>query len=855
VSEVTVKQLAKDVGIPVDRLLQQLSEAGLGKASADDSVTVDEKMRLLNHLRESHGKKTTLGEGSKITLKRKSVSELKLPSSQSNRAATRTGKVVSVEVRKKRSPFKRGDAGEEQQVSAQDDKAQREALKREAEVSRLSEEESRQRTEEEKRKQEEAARRAAEEQERKRKNEPEVPVATPPKQQPAAAVGEKPKLKGAEPDQADAERDSAKGKAPGKKAKKSRDRDEERRFGREELHVDAAKSGLRRRKSRPVAKMVVDGERKHGFEKPTAPVVREVRIPPAISVGDLAQQMAIKAGELIKTLMGMGVMATINQVLDHDTAVLLVEELGHTPVSVDPASDENELKLEVQNAGDAVARPPIVTVMGHVDHGKTSLLDKIRSAQVAAGEAGGITQHIGAYHVNTPKGVITFLDTPGHAAFTAMRARGAQATDIVILVVAADDGVMPQTVEAIQHAKAAKVPIIVAVNKIDKHGVDPERVKKELSQHEVLPDDWGGDTMFVPVSALTGQGVDSLLDAILLQAEVMELKAPDQGPATGVIIESSLDKGRGPVATVLVQSGCLSHGDMILTGKEYGRVRAMFDENGKPVKQVGPSIPVVVLGLSGAPNAGDDVVAAVDERKAREIAERRQEKIRDQKLATQQATKREDLFAQMGQAQISSVAIMIKADVQGSAEALRDALHKLPTDQVRVNVIASSVGGISESDVNLALASNAKIIAFNVRADASARKLINDNSVNVKYYSIIYEVIDDVTKLLTGMLEPEIREQFIGLAEVRDVFKSSQFGAVAGCLVVDGVVRRSNPIRVLRDNVVIFQGELESLRRFKDDVKEVRAGTECGIAVKNYNDVKPGDQIEVFERIKVERTL
>lgn len=858
-TQVTVKQLAADVGIPVDRLLQQLSEAGLRKQSAEDSVTVDEKMRLLNHLRESHGKKTTLGEGSKITLKRKSVSELKLPSSQSNRAATRTGKVVSVEVRKKRSAFKRTAGDEEQQkLTAQEEQAQREALKREAELSRLTEEESRQRTEEEKRKQEEAARRAAEDQERKRKAEQETEAQAPSRQQPAAAaVIEKPKQKTvakAEPVPAEVESESAKGK--GKKAKKGRDRDEERRFGgREELHVDAAKSGLRRRKSKPVAKLVAEGERKHGFEKPTAPVVREVRVPPAISVGDLAQQMAVKAGELIKVLMGMGVMATINQVLDQDTAVLVVEEMGHTPVPVDPANYEKDLVLEVEQRGEPVPRPPIVTVMGHVDHGKTSLLDRIRSSQVAAGEAGGITQHIGAYHVNTPKGVITFLDTPGHAAFTAMRARGAQATDIVILVVAADDGVMPQTVEAIQHAKAAQVPIIVAVNKIDKHGVDPERVKQELSKHEVLPEDWGGDTMFVPVSALTGQGIDSLLDAILLQAEVMELKAVDQGPATGVIIESSLDKGRGPVATVLVQSGRLSHGDMILTGKEYGRVRAMFDENGKPVKEAGPSIPVVVLGLSGAPNAGDDVVAAIDERKARETAERRQEKLRDQKLASQQATKREDLFSQMGQTQLSSVAIMIKADVQGSAEALRDALLKLPSDQVRVNIIASSVGGISESDVNLAVASGAKIIAFNVRADASARKAIAENGVNVKYYSIIYEVIDDVTKLLTGMLEPEVREQFIGLAEVRDVFKSSQFGAVAGCLVTEGVVKRSHPIRVLRDNVVIYQGELESLRRFKDDVKEVRAGTECGIAVKNYNDVKPGDQIEVYERIKVERTL
>ncbi|HEY3487502.1 MAG TPA: translation initiation factor IF-2, partial [Gammaproteobacteria bacterium] len=653
-TEVTVKQLADDVGIPVDRLLQQLSEAGLQKNSAEDSVTVDEKMRLLNHLRESHGKKSTLGEGSKITLKRKSVSELKLPSSQSNRAATRTGKVVSVEVRKKRSAFKRGSAAEEEQqrLTAIEEQAQREALKREAEKSRLNEENSRQHTEQEKRKEEETARRLAEDQERKRKTEPEIQ--TPPipsRPQPAATVvAEKTKAK-TEPDQADLERESAKNKGVNKKGKKGRsDWSEDRdrgRYGREELHVDAAKSGLRKKKGKPTVRTVLVGERKHGFEKPTAPVVHEVRIPPAITVGELAQQMAVKAGELIKVLMGMGVMATINQVLDQDTAVLLVEELGHTPVPVDPASVEKELKLEVQYLGEGTSRPPIVTVMGHVDHGKTSLLDRIRSTQVAAGEAGGITQHIGAYHVQTPKGVITFLDTPGHAAFTAMRARGAQATDIVILVVAADDGVMPQTVEAIQHAKAAQVPMIVAVNKIDKHGVDPDRVKQDLSKHEVLPEDWGGDTMFIPVSALTGQGIDNLLDAVLLQAEVMELKAADKGPATGVIIESSLDKGRGPVATVLVQSGCLSLGDMILSGKEYGRIRAMFDENGKPVQAAGPSIPVVVLGLSGAPNAGDDVVAAVDERKAREIAERRHDRIRDQKLASQQTTKREDLFSQM----------------------------------------------------------------------------------------------------------------------------------------------------------------------------------------------------------------
>lgn len=875
-SEVTVKQLAKVVGTPVDRLLQQLAEAGLKKNSVEDSVSNDEKMKLLEFLQRSHGKQG--GGGKSITLKRKSVSELKLPGATGRTAGTRGGasKTVSVEVRKRRTYAKPGEQDTAQLRAEQE--AERDALKREAEERRRFEEEARQRAAEEKRKAEEEARKQAEEdrrkaesdaaarreaqaQEEKRKAEEEKKNPKTERKQPKFA--EEPVAKAKVPVEAgpaEVEREAGKGSRPDKKRKPrgegqpGKDDRGRGRYGRKELHVDSTKSGLRKKKSRH-ALQPAGAERKHGFEMPTAPIVHEVRIPENITVGELAQQMAVKAGELIKALMGLGVMATINQTLDQDTAVLVVEELGHKPVPVDTSSIESDLQLQIEYEGEPVSRPPVVTIMGHVDHGKTSLLDFIRRTKVTASEAGGITQHIGAYHVETEKGVVTFLDTPGHAAFTAMRARGAQVTDIVILVVAADDGVMPQTVEAIQHAKAAKVPIIVAVNKIDKPDADPDRVKQELSKYEVIPEDWGGDTMFVNVSALKGTGVNDLLDSIILQAEVMELKAVNKGPATGVIIESSLDKGRGPVATVLVQAGELHRGDVILSGKEFGRVRAIFDEKGAQVKAAGPSIPVVVLGLSGTPRAGDDVIAAIDERRAREIAQLRQERFRDQKLASQQATKLEDVFSQMKEGEASTVALLIKADVQGSAEALNEALNKLSTDEARVNIISSGVGGISESDINLAIASNAKIIAFNVRADAVARRQISDSEVDVKYYSVIYNVIEDVKKLLSGMLEPEVREQFIGLAEVKDVFKSSQFGAVAGCLVTEGTVKRDRPIRVLRDNVVIYEGELESLRRFKDDVKEVRAGTECGIAVKNYNDVKSGDQIEVYERITVERTL
>jgi translation initiation factor IF-2 len=580
-----------------------------------------------------------------------------------------------------------------------------------------------------------------------------------------------------------------------------------------------------------------------------------VAIPETITVSELAQKMAVKATEVIKTMMGMGAMVTINQVIDQDTAVLVVEEMGHTPKVLKENQIEDVVEEAAKSTGAEEPRWPVVTIMGHVDHGKTSLLDYIRRSKVAAGEAGGITQHIGAYVVESAKGRITFLDTPGHAAFTAMRARGAQATDVVILVVAADDGVMPQTVEAIQHARAAGVPIVVAVNKIDKHGADPERVKSELAQKDVIPEDWGGDTQFVNVSAHTGEGIDTLLESVALQAEVLELKAVATGPAKGVVIESSLEKGRGAVATILVQQGKLNAGDALLAGREYGRVRAMFNELGKPLKEAGPSTPVQVLGLSGTPMAGDDVVVLPDERKAREVALHRQGKFRDVKLAKQQAAKLEDVFTQMEEGETNAVQLLIKADVQGSAEALRDAMTRLSNDEVKVKVIASNVGGITESDVNLAAASGAIVIGFNTRADGAARNAIKETGVDVRYYSIIYEAIDDVKQAIVGMLSPEIREQIVGVAEVREVFSSPKFGQVAGCLVTEGVVRRNNPIRVLRDNVVIFEGQLESLRRFKDDVNEVKSGTECGIGVRNYNDVRAGDHIECFERVEIARTL
>ena len=588
---------------------------------------------------------------------------------------------------------------------------------------------------------------------------------------------------------------------------------------------------------------------------PTAPVVREVAIPEMVSVGELAQKMSIKATQLIKTLMGLGTMVTINQVIDQDTAVIVVEELGHVAKPMRESSIEDQvLQQDDESDFPALPRSPVVTVMGHVDHGKTSLLDYIRTTKVAAGEAGGITQHIGAYHVETPRGTITFLDTPGHAAFTAMRARGARATDIVVLVVAADDGVMPQTVEAVTHAKAAGVPILVAVNKIDREDADPDRIRHSLANHDVIPEDWGGENIFVDVSALTGQGVDNLLDSIILQAEVLELDAADTGPARGVVVESRIERGRGPVATVLVQAGQLARGDILLAGQEFGRVRGLFDESGAEVATAGPSTPVEVLGLSGPPHAGDEAVVVSDDRKAREIASFRYGKYREIRLARQQASKLENVFEQMKEGESHTLNIIVKADVQGSVEALRDALVQLSTDDVKVNVVSAATGGISETDANLAVASSALMIGFNVRADAAARRVIEAELVDLRYFSVIYDVLDTVKQAITGMLEPEFREEIIGIAEVLDVFRSKRFGNIAGCRVSEGVVRRSSPIRVLRDSVVIYEGDLESLRRFQDDVNEVRAGTECGIGVRHYNDVKARDQIEVYERVQIERT-
>ncbi|GMR08472.1 MAG: translation initiation factor IF-2 [Gammaproteobacteria bacterium] len=837
-AEVTVKQFANDVGIPVDRLLTQLGEAGMELTDADQTITDKEKIRLLSHLRQNRGKEsedTGEVEPKKVTLKRRVVSELKQTGSQGKGKS-----IVNVEVRKKRTYVKRGvikseaeakKEEERQHQEAEELKQQeaREALEREAqekEAARIAEEEARTKA-----KEAESARAV-----KKAEKKARTPAATP------ADI------------EAGLNKDSHK-RGHGKEEAKDGRKDKKNKHGRRELHVAANKTGRRRKKKqRPSTPVLGGGE--HAFEMPTAPVIHEVGIPETISAAELAVKMSVKAAEVIKTLMGLGTMATINQVLDQETATIVVEEMGHIAIPLKENALEDELLVPEQEVvGDAEPRAPVVTVMGHVDHGKTSLLDHIRASRVASGEAGGITQHIGAYHVQTPKGMITFLDTPGHAAFTAMRARGARATDIVVLVVAADDGVMPQTKEAIQHSRAAKVPMIVAINKIDKPDAEPDRVKQELSNEQVVPEDWGGDTIFINVSAQTGEGIDNLLEAISLQAEILELTAVKDAPASGIVVEARLDKGRGPVATVLIQNGTLRKGDIVLTGQEFGRIRALLDESGKPIDEAGPSIPAEVLGLSGAPNAGDDVAVVNDERKAREVALFRQGKFREVKLARQQAAKLENMFSQMEEGEVSTLNIMLKADVQGSVEAINDALANLSTDEVKVKVVASGVGGITESDANLALASSAIIVGFNVRADVSARHIIDAEGIELRYYSVIYDLIDTVKMALQGMLKPEFKEEIVGLAEVRDVFRSSQFGSVAGCLVIDGTVKRDNPIRVLRDNTVIFEGELESLRRFKDDVNEVKSGVECGIGVKNYNDIKPGDQIECFERIEIKREL
>jgi translation initiation factor IF-2 len=812
-AHITVEGFAQQIGVAPEKLLQQLDAAGISAKNPGDELNDEEKLTLLSYLRSNHGGDEAGGR-KKITLKRKSTSQV---TQTSRTGPTRT---VQVEVRKKRTFVKRGAA--EEGAAAAPEEVPTPAPEVEAPTAAEAVAE-------------EAAPVAAE-------AATPAPVETPVPE--AAPVEAPPKAPAAKEEK----------KEKHDKHKKGRiEKIEERERG--ELHLAEGKKMRRKTRVAPPRAVVTSMSGQHAFERPTQPIVHEVMLPETITVAELGQKMSVKAAEVIKVLMKLGMMVTINQVLDRDTATIVVEEMGHVAKEARPSDPEALLTGIEQTDEELEPRPPVVTVMGHVDHGKTSLLDYVRKAKVAAGEAGGITQHIGAYHVETPKGVVTFLDTPGHEAFTAMRARGAKATDIVILVVAADDGVMPQTVEAVHHARNAKVPLVVAVNKIDKPEAQPDRVRQELTKHEVVPEEWGGNDIFVDVSAKSGAGIDKLLESVLLQAEVLELKAPHKGPAAGLVVEARLDKGRGPVATILVQRGTLHKGDVLLAGREYGRVRAMLDEKGRPARDAGPSIPVEIQGLSGVPAAGDEVVVVESERKAREIALYRQGKFKDIQLAARSA-KLTNVFEQLQEStEAKTLNLIIKADVQGSIEALISALERLSTDEVKVKVVHGMVGGISESDVNLATASSAIIIGFNVRADATARRLIETHGVDVHYYNVIYDAVNDVKAAISGLLKPEVKEQFLGLAEVRQVFRAPKIGVVAGCFVTEGTVRRNRPIRVLRDNVVIFEGELESLRRFKDDVSEVKAGTECGIAVKNYNDVQVGDQIEVFEKIEVARTV
>ncbi|MCK2150655.1 translation initiation factor IF-2 [Marinobacter alexandrii] len=843
-AEVTVKQLAEDVGAPVDRLLKQIVEAGLKARSENDSVSSDEKQQLLAYLRKTHGEADS--DPRKITLKRKTTTTLKAGKA----------KTVNVEVRKRRTYIKRA----ETQPDAEVPKA--EGVEEEVKQAAPAVEEA-----------PKVAAEAAPKVEAEAPAEPKAEPATDTAEQPIAEDKAK---KVEEPAPVPAPEDipipppEGEGKDRKPKKKKARERGDEV----EEGKPKKKSAGHRGPRSRPVDEPLVISEdeedttlrkplrakkkpkeKRHGFERPTKPMVREVEIPETISVGDLAQRMAVKSADVIKTLMGMGVMATINQALDQETAVLVTEELGHKAKTVSDDAFEEEVLSEFSlEGGEKTKRAPVVSVMGHVDHGKTSLLDYIRRTKVASGESGGITQHIGAYHVETDHGMVSFLDTPGHAAFTAMRARGAQCTDIVILVVASDDGVMPQTKEAVQHARSAGVPLVVAINKMDKEGADPDRIKSELAALEVVPEDWGGDVQFVPVSAHTGEGIEALLEAVLLQSEILELEASTDAPAKGVVVESSLERGRGSVATVLVQNGTLRQGDMVVAGSYFGKVRAMTDEAGKQAKEAGPSIPVEILGLNGTPDAGDEFFAVADEKKAKELAEFRQSREREQRLQRQQAAKLENLFENMGKDEVKTLNVVLKTDVRGSLEAITKALQDLGNDEVQVKIVSSGVGGIAETDISLAMATNAVIFGFNVRADTASKRLVEQEGLDLRYYSIIYNLIDDVKAALTGMLAPEFREDIVGIADVRDVFRSPKFGQVAGCMVTEGNVYRNKPIRVLRDNVVIFEGELESLRRFKDDVPEVRNGMECGIGVKGY-DVKVGDQIEVFDRVRVERKL
>jgi translation initiation factor IF-2 len=902
-TDVTVKSLAAEIETPVDRLVQQFADAGIDKTAAD-SVTQHEKQTLLAYLNRERA-----NTPNKLTLQRKTRSTLNIPSTGGK------SKSVQIEVRKKRTYLQRDSQtaaqaeaeelakreaealalreaeeraqqeaaekakreSEEKAKRAAEEKAKREAAEQAKRVAAESEKLTNQQTntmtkspqavekarreaeaaelrrkaeEETRRKVEENARLAVEEAKRMAEENGGTWVATPePVEEDASDyhVTTSHHAREAEDENDRKVEGERRARTRGGKATKQKktSRLSESKADREEARA-VTRGGKGKRKPSTL---------QQSFTKPAQIVNRDVVIGETVTVAELANKMAVKGSQVIKAMMKLGAMATINQVIDQETAQLVAEEMGHKVI----LRRENELEEMVMSDRDTGAaaepRAPVVTIMGHVDHGKTSLLDYIRSTKVAAGEAGGITQHIGAYHVETDNGMITFLDTPGHAAFTAMRARGAQATDIVVLVVAADDGVMPQTIEAIQHAKAAKVPVVVAVNKIDKPEADPDRVKNELTQYGVIPEEWGGESQFVNVSAKSGAGIDELLDAILLQAEVLELKAIRVGMASGAVIESFLDKGRGPVATVLVKEGTLNKGDIVLCGFEYGRVRAMRDELGREVSSAGPSIPVEILGLSGVPAAGDEATVVRDEKKAREVALYRQGKYREVKLARQQKSKLENMFANMTEGEVSELNIVLKADVQGSTEAIGDALEALSTDEVKVKIVGSGVGGITETDATLAAASNAIILGFNVRADASARRVIESESLDLRYYSVIYDLIDEVKQAMSGMLAPEYRQEIIGLAEVRDVFRSPKFGAIAGCMVTEGVVKRHNRIRVLRDNVVIYEGELESLRRFKDDVTEVRSGMECGIGVKNYNDVQPGDVIEVFETIEIQRTI
>jgi translation initiation factor IF-2 len=903
-SDTSVTQLAEVIGAPVDTLLQQLKDAGIDVTGADATISDAQKLKLLEHIRQSKSStqtSTAKKPGGKISLKRRSTSELNVGGSKSS---------VSVEVRRKKS-FTRPVAPAVSETPATDDSVadasrtselseqlskEREAREAAVDASRKSKEERKQASEQRK-----AEKEATQEAEKSAKEEaataeteeasaetadtaetttdavqepakPVVPL-TPKEQREAlaaaaraeasSALKKRPSRKRPEPAPSAPTADrKATPSTPGananaNKGKKKPFQGRSQGPGQNQLHIRGDKSGRRKKKGKRSRHVTIEQSTEHAFEKPVAPIVHEIDIPETIVVSELAQMLTVKGADVIKAMMGMGVMATINQVIDQDTAILIVEEMGHKahPAKAkDVETSVTDLMVDVDQY-EKVPRPPVVTIMGHVDHGKTSLLDYIRASRVASGEAGGITQHIGAYQVKTDNGVISFLDTPGHAAFSQMRERGAQATDVVILVVAADDGVMPQTEEAIKHTRAAGVPLIVAINKIDKEAADPERVKSELSKYEVIPEDWGGEDVFVNVSAKTGEGIDNLLEAILLVSEVLELKARNEGPATGLVVESRIEKGRGAVATILVKEGNLKKGDIVLVGSEYGRIRAMLNDLGQNIDEAGPSAPVEILGLSGTPASGDELVVLDSERKARELAQQRRDRERESHFATQQAAKLDAMFEKMQDGEKSTLHILLKADVHGSAEAIKSSLQALSTPEVEVKIVSSGVGGISETDISLAQAAEAAILGFNVRADAAARRIAAESGVEIRYYSIIYELIDDVRDAMSGLLKPELREELVGIAEVKDVFKGSGFGQIAGCLVIEGSVKKGEPIRVLRNDVVIYEGELESLRRHQDDVKEVKMGTECGIGVKNYDDVQAGDLIEVFTRTEVQRTL